>query len=500
MEVSMAHAGRADVIVAINRVTPSTLPCLRRVLEIGDAALHRLIVVTGPCPDPSLENFGQSSSNISLVRQSDDSIHVESWNRGLRERSGDAVLLAPDTSVTAGWLTELSAVAHGEERIAFVWPLMNLDDSLARSAFSGLPRSTTAPGVLGPCVYLRGCFIDTVGLLDASLSTLQSAMEDWAMRAQAVGYFGKRANHAIVEQSVSGPGAAADRSLTERDQTVLEKRHPYRSHQVADFAQSLDGSLPLHVIDFFRTGRVRVAFDLRHLVPDDDSERTDALTLANALAEFPEIDLSVLVNEPRQSAGFTGRLITPDDWHDDFAVIHKPAPFRSREELAIPFSSSAHVIVTYDGVAPERAPGRNSRGGHDGADRTTHSLSLPCAQGILAPSQLSRQRIAFELGIPSTEITVAPHAAAPDAVFRVYRSAVLNPPERSLRARRMLREAILSWSSPSGRPLRFDPPHAASDRSTIGVRQAWQALADALKRRVGRELRRLRVSRARNRD
>ena len=418
----------------------------------------------------------------------------------MRGGSGDAVLLAPDTSVTAGWLTELSAVAHGEERIAFVWPLMNLDDSLARSAFSGLPRSTTAPGVLGPCVYLRGCFIDTVGLLDASLSTLQSAMEDWAMRAQAVGYFGKRANHAIVEQSVSGPGAAADRSLTERDQTVLEKRHPYRSHQVADFAQSLDGSLPLHVIDFFRTGRVRVAFDLRHLVPDDDSERTDALTLANALAEFPEIDLSVLVNEPRQSAGFTGRLITPDDWHDDFAVIHKPAPFRSREELAIPFSSSAHVIVTYDGVAPERAPGRNSRGGHDGADRTTQGAGPACALGNSGSRRNCRVN-----GSPPNRHTLrgdrgrstrCRHDAT--AVLRVYRSAVLNPSDRSLSARRLLHDAILSWANTSGRPLRFDGAHAAAIARPVGVRHAWNELSAALKRRAGREMRRIRLSKSRN--
>jgi hypothetical protein len=499
MEVNMPAAWKADVIVAVDRVTPRSLPCLRQVQEIGDPALQRLIVVTGPSPDPSLENFAQRSSNVSLLRLADDSIHVESWNRGLRARSGDAVLLAPDTSLTAGSLGELAAIAHGEERIAFVWPLLNLGDSLARCAFSGLPRSTTAPSVRGPCIYMRGCFIDAVGLLDPTLSTFQSSLEDWTMRAQALGYFGKRANHASVEKSASGSTAVADHSSAAHDRAVLEKRHPHHSHQVAGFEQSLDGRLPLHAIDFLRTGRMRVAYDVRHFGLDD-SARIDAIDLAKALAQFPGVDLSILVNDPRQAAGFTGLLVTPEEWRDDFAVIHKPAPFRSREELAIPYSSSAHVIVTEDDMAQERAPGRDSRGGHDGVDRTTRSLSLLCAQGILAPSQLSRERIASELGISSAEIAIVPRGAAADALFRVFRSAVLNPPERSLQARRMLRDAILSWSSPSGRPLRVDPAHTVPDPSTIGVRQAWKALSTALERRLARELRRLRVSHARNRD
>ncbi len=128
------------------------------------------------------------------------------------------------------------------------------------------------------------------------------------------------------------------------------------------------------------------------------------------------------------------------------------------------------------------------------AEVTTRSLGLLCAQGILTHSQDIRDAIASELGISSSEIALAPRGANPDAVLRVYRSVVLNPSESALQARRSLRDAILSWSQPAGGPVRVDAPHAVPEGPTAGVRQAWRALHTALKRRLGRELRRLRPS------
>ena len=80
-------------------------------------------------------------------------------------------------------------------------------------------------------------------------------------------------------------------------------------------------------------------------------------------------------------------------------------------------------------------------------------------------------------------------------MFRVYKSAVLNPVGRSLQVRRLFREAILGWSSPPGRRVRIDRAEAMPDRHTAGVRNAWKALSSALKRRVKREIHRLRVAR-----
>ena len=197
----MPPARTADVIVAVDRGTPPTFHALRQILLVGDPALSRLIVVTALADEPELESLARSSSVVRLVRDGDQSLGNEAWNSGMRQRENDCVLLAPGTMVTPGWLTELSTVAHSEERVAFACPLSNLisvdrpiethdtchagiDECLANKAFSGLPAATAAPTVHGPCVYLRGPIIDAIGLLDPQLSTLQSAIEDWAMRAR----------------------------------------------------------------------------------------------------------------------------------------------------------------------------------------------------------------------------------------------------------------------------------------------------------------------------
>ncbi len=487
---------KVDVVVAVLRISSRTLRSLQELLEIRDPALGRLMVVAGPSLDRSLESFAQGFPKLSIVRRPDDPQGVAAWNRGLLERGGDVVLLAADTMVTPGWLSELSAVARSEERTAFAWPLSNrIAGGSAREAFSGLPASTTAETTEGECVYLRGPIVDAVGLLDASLSTLQFAVKDWVMRAQALGFFGKRANHAYVEHA--GPAAGSD-ELSQallRDRAIVHARHPYWARQVESFRCSLDGSLARHAADFIRTGKLPIVYDIRHLTPRSDRARTNAIRLAETLALNPAIELTYLISDPAQALGLSSPAITPEVWRDEFAVIHRPAPFFSREDLAIPFASSAHVIVSYQDSSSYAAPEAFASDPDQKTYASTRSLSLLCAQGIVADSERTRGWIASEFGIPGTEIAVDGMGGGADLVFRVYKSAVLNPGERSLQARRLYREAILGWSSPPGRRVRIDRAEAMPDRHTAGVRDAWKALRSALKRRVKREMHRLGVAR-----
>jgi glycosyltransferase involved in cell wall biosynthesis len=73
------------------------------------------------------------------------------------------------------------------------------------------------------------------------------------------------------------------------------------------------------------------------------------------------------------------------------------------------------------------------------------------------------------------------------ATLDVYRSAVFHPFDRSLRSRRHLTRAILSWADPraAGEPGAFGP---------IGIRDAWRALDLAVQARLRREIGRLRLA------
>ena len=179
-----------------------------------------------------------------------------------------------------------------------------------------------------------------------------------------------------------------------------------------------------------------------------------------------------------QARGFHGPVVREDDWCDLFAIIHKPASFLNRSELEIPFRSSAHLVITDHA---SRGPTRR-RLQHD--ERPQHALCFGTSGSFGTLAQTDR----FGSGNSATgdSSRIAELAAA--ATFDVYRSAVLRPTERSLEMRRLLGEAIVSWSRPSPYHLsdRDDKrPHAG--HQAMGVRAAWSSLNAALRRRIGRE-------------
>jgi glycosyltransferase involved in cell wall biosynthesis len=83
------------------------------------------------------------------------------------------------------------------------------------------------------------------------------------------------------------------------------------------------------------------------------------------------------------------------------------------------------------------------------------------------------------------------------ATLEACRDAVLRPSERSLQARRLLRDAIVSWSRrvPPRQNLRF-VAHASEPGAgeALGIRSACAALKGAVVRRLNRELKRLSAS------
>ena len=189
---------------------------------------------------------------------------------------------------------------------------------------------------------------------------------------------------------------------------MLEQRNHEHRAQAAAFNKTLDGQLAAHAAEFQRTGKLRVAYDLRHLPPQSVGTRTYAVNLARALAGLPQIELTLLVASPIQADGLEGRVVTEEQWTDDVAVIHKPAQVFDRRALAILFGSSAHVVITYQDLISYRIPIVFPSDREFEAYRTTSSLSLQAAQAIVVYSESTAREIASEFGIPRQEIVVTP--------------------------------------------------------------------------------------------
>ena len=115
----MSQQPGADVIVVADRDPTAVETCLQNVLAHAGPYLRRLIVVDNDSVDPEmpamLKRLASVDSRLFAVRNLPRLGRVGSYNLGLEERQGDAVLVGSDCIVGAHWLTELFEVAHSAD-------------------------------------------------------------------------------------------------------------------------------------------------------------------------------------------------------------------------------------------------------------------------------------------------------------------------------------------------------------------------------------------------
>jgi glycosyltransferase involved in cell wall biosynthesis len=443
---------QADVIVPAYRDTPMTLRCLRSVLELSGPALRRLIVIDDASPEPemapALRRLAETDPRVVVLNNESNLGFVAACNRGLAERAGDAVLLNSDTLVTRGWLAELAEVAYTDERTGCATPLSNnatlcsvprfggstpveaLDEATARAACAELPRSTVVPTGVGFCLYLRGEVLDLVGGLDPVFGLGYNEENDWAMRAQAMGFVARRANRALVYHIGSVSFQSQRTELDERNARILNERHPHYLPQVRRFCTTLDSRLAAHAVRAAATGTLAVALDLRHVPPISVGTSVCAINLAQALARLPGVELTLVVRQPSQAEGIPGRVVVEGQSLGEVAIIHRIGQVFDPLDLELLFGTPAHTIITHLDLIAHRAqaifPDQPSADQY----RSMSYLVLHAAQATIAISQHARNEILAEYGVPEETVFVTPLGVERD------RFAHCGPDGRDLRRAR----------------------------------------------------------------
>jgi glycosyltransferase involved in cell wall biosynthesis len=424
----------ADVIIVGDADESALLKCATAVLEESGQPVRRLTVVTERPGDSAeierLESLHRLEHCVNVEWDASGVCPIDAINRTIAELDADVALLAADRIVAPGWLRELGIVAHSEERTACVSPLTEADliapaaraisgpdryacaEDLAHSAIAraceGLPRWTVAPVLSASCIYLRGDVLAAVGLLSTDFTTLTSALDDWVMRALDLGFVAKRANRVYLRRSPHFLGGARFSPFDRTRHTVLKTRHPYLERLLAGFDGSLDARLAEHALRLATTGTLPVALDIRHLPREQVGTRTYAVSLAQALADLSELELTLLVRDPAQAEGLPGRVVTPESWSDDVALIHKPAQVIDARELALLFRSSAHIVITFQDLIAYRIPSVFPSDASFDGYRATSGLTVQAVQGILAYSKSAAREISGEFGVPAEEVAVVP--------------------------------------------------------------------------------------------
>ena len=221
-------------------------------------------------------------------------------------------------------------------------------------------------------------------------------------RARSLGFVARRANRVYVRGSRPAPASIAD----DLGQSAIEADHV--ASPFDPFCRTLDGHLAAHAVEWRSSGKIRVGYDIRYLPNEQVGTRTYAVGLAQALACLPEVELTLLVREPAQASGMSGRVVTEEEWRDDVAVIHRPAQVFAPCEIKLLFGSTAHVVITYQDLIGYRIPQVFPNDAEFDGYRATSNLTLPAAQRILAYSENAASEITSEFGIPRREIAVVP--------------------------------------------------------------------------------------------
>ena len=199
------------VVVPVYNAAPELDRCLRSLhatLPLG----AEVLVIDDASPDAEVRAVlrslqGRLGPRWRFLRNPENLGFVRTANRGMRECSGDVVLLNSDTEVTAGWLEGLARCLASDASIATATPWTNNGEIASLPRFcaanpvpedreaiaavvarTGSPAYPELPTAVGFCMAVARRAIERVGLFDeARFGKGYGEENDFSMRAREAG-------------------------------------------------------------------------------------------------------------------------------------------------------------------------------------------------------------------------------------------------------------------------------------------------------------------------
>lgn len=165
----------------------------------------------------------------------------------------DCVLFKPDAVATTGWLQQLARCAASEPRSATIVPWSNhaelcsfphfgeanpppeFPEAIVEAA-AGIawPDCPELPTAVGPCMYLRRAALRQIGGLDSQTFTGARAMDDFCLRAAAMGW----RNMLCPSAFVVSHGGETSLGIAGEELSPLVGRWPDYQERMARFIMS----------------------------------------------------------------------------------------------------------------------------------------------------------------------------------------------------------------------------------------------------------------------
>lgn len=215
----MTSASSITILVPIYLGVDDVRRCVDSILRHGasSTAETEVMLIDDGSPEAEVREFldslelAASSMPVRVLRNQENLGFVATVNRGLRESSGDVVVLNADTIVTSGWLDRL-AVTASAEGVATVTPLTNFGSicTLPDSIIEAFRLNSDEPAVdecadfiaaqslelrpevitgVGFCMYVTRESLDACGFLDEDAFGQGYGEEvDFCLRATRSGF------------------------------------------------------------------------------------------------------------------------------------------------------------------------------------------------------------------------------------------------------------------------------------------------------------------------
>jgi len=238
-----------------------------------DRCLQTLLATVGPetevlviddaSPAPEVGELlrrwrGRTGSNWRFLANPENRGFVATANRGMRETTGDVVLLNSDTELIPDWLQGLSRCLASDASIATATPWTNNGEiaSIPRFCAANLPPDRTAltaawaaamaaagpalypelPTAVGFCMAVSRRAIDRIGLFDeARFGRGYGEENDFSMRASAAGLRNVLCDDVYVVHRGGASFGPLGLKPDEESMRRLLQRHPNYLEQVQAF-------------------------------------------------------------------------------------------------------------------------------------------------------------------------------------------------------------------------------------------------------------------------
>lgn len=262
---------RTTVVVPVYNAPAEVRDCLRSVIKHTDLLRNRLLVIDDGSPDPEvapmLAEF-EGQPGVTILRNEPNIGYTKTINRGIREASGnDVVLLNSDTVVTPKWLEGLRAAAYSRPRVATVTAMSDNAGAFSFPGFNAycpkpahmshedyaLLLTQAAAGCTPPevptgsgfCMYIRRSLLDECGLFDEEGFPRGYGEEnDFCMRALKAGWVNLISPWSFVYHVRTASFKGEKAALVKAGVDVVTKRYP----DYADLVKAAFATPEMHAL------------------------------------------------------------------------------------------------------------------------------------------------------------------------------------------------------------------------------------------------------------